>query len=66
MAETVKDKLHKSGKTQVWLIKELAKRDVVVQPPEMSNIINGLYTTPKSRRVLAECELILESVIEDE
>ena len=66
MADNIKERLHAFGKTQAWLIKELAKRGVAVQPPEMSNIINGLYTTPKSRRVLAECELILESVIEDE
>lgn len=44
---------------QVDLIIELRKRGIVVQPPEMSSIIRGVYTYPKAKRVLDECDRIL-------
>ena len=47
--------------TQVDMIRALRQRKcIVVQPAEMSNILNGVLTTPKAQRVLKECELILD------
>ena len=46
--------------TQVDMIRALRQRKcIIVQPAEMSNILNGVLTTPKAQRVLKECELIL-------
>lgn len=44
---------------QVDMILELKRRGITVQPPEMSSIIRGVYTYPKSKRVLNECDKIL-------
>ena len=41
------------------MILELRKRGIAVQPPEMSSIIRGVYTYPKSKRVLDEVDKIL-------
>ena len=41
------------------IILELRKRGITVQPPEMSSIIRGVYTYPKAKRVLDECDRIL-------
>ena len=47
--------------TQVDMIRALRQRKcIIVQPAEMSNILNGVLTTPKAQRVLKECELILD------
>lgn len=56
----IKMKLGKIGKSQVWLLKELRNRGIDTQPPQLSNIINGNYTYPKARSVLAECYKIIE------
>lgn len=53
------ERMEKIGMKQVDMIMELRKRGITVQPPEMSSILRGLYTYPKSKRVLEECELIL-------
>ena len=45
---------------QVDLILELHKRGITVQPPEMSNILRGIYTTPKAKKVLKLCKEILD------
>lgn len=45
--------------TQVDMILELQKRGIVVQPPELSQILRGVCTYPKSTKVLRECEVIL-------
>ena len=45
---------------QVDLILELHKRGITVQPPEMSNILRGIYTTPKAKKVLELCKEILD------
>lgn len=44
---------------QVDMILELQKRGIVVQPPEMSSILRGIYTYPKAKKVLDECDKIL-------
>ncbi len=44
---------------QVDMILELQKRGSVVQPPELSQILQGVYTYPKAKKVLDECEKIL-------
>lgn len=44
---------------QVDIILELQKRGIVVQPPELSQILRGVYTCPKSKKVLDECDKIL-------
>ncbi len=59
---TIKDRLKKLGKTQVWLIFELRKRGIEVQPPLLSSIINGVYTYPQAQRVLKVCDEILTEV----
>ena len=56
----IKDKLADMKKSQVWLLQELRKRGVEVQPPQLCNIINGVYTYPKSKKVLQECEKIIK------
>lgn len=48
------------GVKQVDLILELKKRGITVQPPEISYIIRGIYTTPKAKKVLDECNKILD------
>lgn len=40
----------------------LRERGIVVQPPEMSAILRGINTYPKARKVLSECENILEQL----
>lgn len=58
----IKERLKALGKTQVWLILELRKRGVEVQPPLMSSIINGVYTYPQAQRVLKVCDEVLRDV----
>ena len=48
------------GVKQIDLILELKKRGITVQPPEISYIIRGIYTTPKAKKVLDECDKILD------
>jgi hypothetical protein len=38
---------------------KLRDNGFTVQPPQLCNIINGLYTYPKALRVLEECDNIL-------
>lgn len=56
----IKERLSALGKSQVWLLKELRDRGFNVQPPQLSNIINGIYTYPKAQCVLEECNNILK------
>ena len=58
----IKDRLKRLAKTQVWLIFELRKRGVEIQPPLLSSIINGVYTYPQAQRVLKVCDEILTEV----
>lgn len=59
---SVKERLKSLNKTQVWLIHKLRDKGVVVQPPEMSCILNEVNTYPKARRVLKICDNILTEV----
>jgi len=56
----VKSRMADVGMTQVDMILELQKRGYVVQPPMMSSILRGVYTYPKAKLILAECEKILK------
>ena len=58
----IKDRLDKIGKSQVWLLMELRKRGVMTQPPQLCNIINGIYTYPKAQLVGKECDEIIKEV----
>ena len=58
--DSVKQRLAILGKSQVWLLKELRDRGYNVQPPQLSNIINGNYTYTKANCVLEECDNILK------
>jgi len=53
------ERMEKLGLKQVDLIVELRKRGLTVQPPEMSNILRGINTYPKAKRVLSECEKVI-------
>lgn len=55
----IRDRMKKVGMTQVEMILELQKHDVTVQPPEMSQILSGVNTYPKAKRVLELCDKIL-------
>lgn len=53
------ERMKKLGIKQVDMILELRERGITVQPPEMSSILRGVYTYPKSKRVLDEVDKIL-------
>lgn len=55
----IQDRMKKLGVKQVDLILELRERGITVQPPEMSSILRGVYTHPKAKVVLDECDKIL-------
>lgn len=55
----IQERMKKLGVKQVDLILELRKRGITVQPPEMSSILRGVYTYPKAKVVLDECDKIL-------
>ena len=55
----IQERMKTLGIKQVDLILELRKLGIVVQPPEMSSIIRGVYTYPKAKMVLDECDKIL-------
>lgn len=59
---SIKERLKKLGKTQVWLIFELRKRGLEAQPPMLSSIINGVYTYPRANSILKACDEILAEV----
>lgn len=55
----IRERMDKLGVSQVDMILELQKRGIVVQPPEMSQILRGVNTYPKAKRVLKACDAIL-------
>lgn len=59
MGKEIRERMGRLGLTQVNMMLELRKRGIVVQPPEMSQIIRGVNTYPKSKRVLEACDDIL-------
>lgn len=48
------------GMTQVDMIMLLRERGYEVQPPMLSSILRGVYTYPKAKQILAECEKIVK------
>ena len=56
----IKSRMANVGMTQVDLIFELQKRGYTVQPPMMSSILRGVYTYPKAKKILEECNNILK------
>ena len=58
----VKSRMAEIGMTQVDMMLELQKRGYSVQPPMMSSILRGVYTYPKAKQILAECEKILKEL----
>lgn len=58
----VRARMDKLGIKQVDMIMELRKRGVVVQPPMLSSVLRGVYTYPKAKHILAECEKILDDL----
>ena len=56
----IKSRMANIGMTQVDLIFELQKRGYTVQPPMMSSILRGVYTYPKAKKILDECDNILK------
>lgn len=55
----IQERMKKLGIKQVDMIFELRKRGITIQPPELSNILRGVYTYPKAKVVLDECDKIL-------
>ena len=60
--DKIKERLANLGMTQVELLRKIRERGLDVQPPQLSNIINGNYTYPKSRKVLSLCDDLLTEV----
>lgn len=58
----IRERMKTLGLTQVRLILELRERGIVVQPPEMSQILTGVNTCPKAARVLDVVEQILSDL----
>lgn len=56
----IKERLANLGKSQVWLLKMLRNRGIDTQPPQLSNIINGIYTYPKAKSVGEMCDKIIK------
>lgn len=55
----IQERMKKLGIKQVDMIFELRKRGITIQPPELSSILRGVYTYPKAKVVLDECDKIL-------
>lgn len=58
----IRDRMDALGFTQVEMILELQKRGFEVQPPMMSSILRGVYTYPKAKKILEECNNILTEI----
>lgn len=55
----IKQRMEALGMSQVDMIFALQRRGVEVQPPMLSSILRGVYTYPKARCILAECDKVL-------
>lgn len=55
----LKERIKSAGMSQVDMVMALRERGLSVNPPELSNIIRGVYVYPKSKRVLEMCDVIL-------
>lgn len=60
MAVNVKDRMREAGMSQVEMILALKDKGIVVQPPQMSEILRGVSTYPKAQKVLKACEEVLD------
>ena len=60
--ENILGRMEKLGMKQVDMILELRERGIVVQPPEMSQILSGVNTYPKATRVLEMVKQILSDL----
>lgn len=58
----VKSRMANLGITQVDMLFALRERGEKIQPPMLSSILSGVYTSPKANRVLSECEAILQEL----
>lgn len=58
----IRERMERKGIKQVDMILELRKRGIVVQPPEMSQILRGVNTSPKATRVLEMVKQILSNL----
>lgn len=56
----IKSRMVAQGVTQVEMILKLQERGYDVQPPMMSSILRGVYTYPKAKKILEECNNILK------
>lgn len=57
----VKERLERTGKKQVDLIRALRKKGYEVQPPALSSILNDVYTYPKALEIKdAASEIVAE------
>ena len=56
------DRMKKLGLKQVDLLRKLRERGIAIQPPELSAMLNGINTYPKSQKVLNETDLILSEL----
>ena len=61
----IKERLKSLHLSQVWLLSELRKRGLDTQPPQLSNIVNGVYTYPKAQLVGKLCDEIIKEVEEN-
>ena len=56
------ERMKRLGLKQTDLIIELRKRGISTQPPELSSMLRGICTYPKSKKVLDECDKILSEL----
>lgn len=61
MASTL-DRMKVLGVKQVDMIRKLRERGIAIQPPELSSMLHGVNTYPKSKTVLNECDAILSDL----
>lgn len=62
----IKERLARLGKSQVWLLRKLREHGIITQPPQLSNIINGIYTYPKAQLVGEMCDKIIKEAEKDD
>ena len=63
MSKDIRQRLRDAGKTQVWLIKELAKNGIrITSPAEMSGILSETISSPKARQVIEAAEKLLDEL----
>ena len=57
--DSVRDRMQEQGISQVEMVKMLRDRGINIQPPFLSSVLSGAYTTPKAEKVLKACDAIL-------